>query len=353
MPASAPWWWVAAATEAMPEALDQAMARSRRALERGDYRQVLQQLEPLAAQLPVSLRQGAELRLLMATAHQGLGQNDRAISCSRAAGNCADPQLRRQAKALLAVLEAPELQIGADRLVQLPPLGEMPSLEGMARGSLARRRRLKPAPPPPPPVGRTRSPVGFAVVALALLLGLTLLLGGCVRVDTVFDFRSPGRVRVQQQWQSPSAEHGMTAPASSTSLLLAPVLPVWLQQQVNEAADLLGEPIPEPRLHWRERNWLLGVQQKIELEWDLTDVQPVPGLELHLHLQPFGQRTVQQAEPAVQQEAPGRLEWQPQLAIANVLELRCWRWSPLGLGAGAVGALLSFTLMMRSLLEAS
>ena len=353
MPASAPWWWVAAATEAMPEALDQAMARSRRALERGDYRQVLQQLEPLAAQLPVSLRQGAELRLLMATAHQGLGQNDRAISCSRAAGNCADPQLRRQAKALLAVLEAPELQIGADRLVQLPPLGEMPSLEGMARGSLARRRRLKPAPPPPPPVGRTRSPVGFAVVALALLLGLTLLLGGCVRVDTVLDFRSPGRVRVQQQWQSPSAEHGMTAPASSTSLLLAPVLPVWLQQQVNEAADLLGEPIPEPRLHWRERNWLLGVQQKIELEWDLTDVQPVPGLELHLHLQPFGQRTVQQAEPAVQQEAPGRLEWQPQLAIANVLELRCWRWSPLGLGAGAVGALLSFTLMMRSLLEAS
>ena len=335
----------------MAEALDQAMASSRRALERGDYRQVLQQLEPLADQLPASLRQGGEVRLLMATAHQGLGQNERAISCSRAAGSCADPQLRRQAMALLAVLEAPELQVGADRLVQLPQLGSMPSLEGIAKGSAVRRRRRQPAPPPPPPVGRTRSPVGFALVALALLLGLTLLLGGCVRVDTAFDFRSPGRVRVLQQWQSPAVETSTVLGGPSSHLLLAPALEGWLQQQVQGAAQMLGEPLPEPELQWRERNWLVGVQQKLELQWDLTAVKAVPGLELHLHLRPFAERSVQQARPEVAQEGATGLDWQPQPAMTNRLVLRCWRWSALGLGAAAIAALLSLTVVLRAQLE--
>jgi len=172
-----------------------------------------------------------------------------------------------------------------------------------------------------------------------------------VRVDTAFDFRSPGRVRVLQQWQSPAAETSTVLVGPSTNLLLAPALESWLQQQVQGAAQLLGEPLPEPELQWRERNWLVGVQQKLELQWDLTAVKAVPGLELHLHLQPFAERSVQRARPEVAQEGATRLDWQPQPAMTNRLVLRCWRWSALGLGAVAIAALLSLTVVLRAQLD--
>ena len=121
----------------------------------------------------------------------------------------------------------------------------------------------------------------------------------------------------------------------------------WLQEQVSGASELMAEELPQPQLQWRERNWLLGVQQQIQLDWDLSMLDPVPGLELHLHLHPFGSAAVRQAEPPVENEASQQLDWQPQPGEANHLLLRCWRWSGLGLGSVAVLLLLLISLLLR------
>ncbi|MGB0279139.1 MAG: DUF3153 domain-containing protein, partial [Prochlorococcaceae cyanobacterium] len=91
--------------------MDQAIKAAESALGCGEYRRVLQLLEPVAAELPVTMKLGAEVRLLQATAHQGLGDAERAKQSCRAAAQCGDGELRRQARALLAVLEAPVLQV--------------------------------------------------------------------------------------------------------------------------------------------------------------------------------------------------------------------------------------------------
>lgn len=321
--------------------MDQAIKAAESALGCGEYRRVLQLLEPLAAELPVTMKLGAEVRLLQATAHQGLGDAERAKQSCRAAAQCGDGELRRQARALLAVLEAPVLQVPSDRMVQLPQLGSMPALEGVAKAGRRSRRRQTPPPPAPPPVGRTRSPAGFAALAMAVLIGLTLLMAGCVRVDTDFHFTSPGRVVVEQQLQ------GTTASRQKPVLLGLQELAPWLQEQVSGASELMAEELPQPQLQWRERNWLLGVQQQIQLDWDLSMLDPVPGLELHLHLHPFGSAAVRQAEPPVENEASEQLDWQPQPGEANHLLLRCWRWSGLGLGSVAVLLLLLVSLLLR------
>ena len=121
--------------------MDQAIKAARSALGCGEYRQVLQLLEPLAAKLPVTMKLGAEVRLLQATAHQGLGDAERAKQSCRAATQCGDVELRRQARALLEVLEAPVLQVPADRMVQVPQLGAMPALEGVAKAGRRARSR--------------------------------------------------------------------------------------------------------------------------------------------------------------------------------------------------------------------
>ena len=140
---------------------------------------------------------------------------------------------------------------------------------------------------------------------------------------------------------------GTTVSRQQPVLLGLQELAPWLQEQVSGASELMAEELPQPQLQWRERNWLVGVQQQIQLDWDLSALDPVPGLELHLHVHPFSSAAVRQAEPPTQNEGAGQLDWQPQPGEANHLLLRCWRWSGLGLGSVAVLLLLLISLLLR------
>jgi hypothetical protein len=160
-------------------ALDLSEAEA--ALERGDYGQSLELLLPLAEQHPINSPEGPGLRLLMITAWMGQGQDDKAIATCRLLSRCRDPKLRQQAKQLLGILEAPSLDRPERWSMRMPQL----ELNGSGSGqtsTMRRRRSRRPEPPPPPPTGPTRSPAaGFAVLVMAVLLGITLLLSGCVR----------------------------------------------------------------------------------------------------------------------------------------------------------------------------
>jgi hypothetical protein len=326
---------------------DQGLRQARLLLERGDYRAALVLLEPLAEALPGTLEAGAEVRLLMATAHQGLGQRLEALACCRAAA-AGGSRWRRRAEAVLDILEAPELQRPAAWALTLPRLEEAPPLEGRRGGGGARRNPGSPA--PAAPVGRTRAPVGFAVVATVLLLLLTVLMAGCLRIETTLEFPAPGQVRLDQRLLDASGRD-LRDDRPPVALLTPSQLRRRLATDTEKAAAVLGRPLSPPELDWQERNWLVGVWQQIELRWDLSSLDPGAGLELPVHLRPLNAADVRLAEPipADADPAGGRL-WQLQAGAVNRLQLACWRWSVLGLGAVAIGAAVLLVLVLQRLM---
>ena len=345
---------------------DALLDPARAALERGDYGRCLTLLQPLAERHPAATAFGGSVRLLMATAQMGQGDSAAAAASCRSLRACRDATLRAMARDLQEVLEAPALQRPREWSMTLPSLGEIQPLEGefkaMAR---SRRRRRLPEEPPPPPTGPTRAPLGFALVAIALLL-ITVLLGGCVQLETSLNLPSPGRLQLTQTslsatgrplpWQQQlavalrqtplriSANHGRQT-------LTAPVLPApdalaLLGSSLQQGARLAGVSLPEPQLSLQERNWLLGVRQQLLLELDLRQLQPLPGLSLTVQLEPMRPRAVRLAEPlpavasvSGRAQSP-RLRWSLQPGALNRLELSCWRWSRLGLGGLAIALLL-------------
>ena len=363
----------------MPE---DPLAEARRALDRGEYGQVLRLLEPLQEERSPLTAAGAELRLLMATALMGQGRTDQAAACCRGLVRCQDATLRAQAKALLMVLEAPELRRPSNWSLTLPDLAGTTPLEGVGAG-VSRRTRRKPEPPPPPPVGPTRAPVGFALVVAVVLLLLTSLLGGCMEVRTELRFEGPGRLQVSHQLRSPSgpaspwqkrfvaalAGHEPQVPApgpfrlsgaSGDQRLATPVLPARqalgaLAGSLEVAGQLSGVALAAPVVRWEERNWLVGVRQHLLLELDLQPLEAIPGLDLALVLAPVRPGAVLQAAPTGLVPAPRGhrgarrpLIWPLQPGQINVLELRCWRWSGLGVGAAAVGLALPLVLALQA-----
>lgn len=345
------------------------LALAHRALESGDYGACLRGLAPLADAHGASTALGGRIRLLMATALMGQGDSAGAAACCRSLRGCKDLTLRQQARDLEEVLEAPALQRPRNWSVQMPSLGELELVEGRsAMGSW--RRRPRPEPPPPPPVGATKTPWGFALVAVALLL-LTTLLAGCVQVETSLTFPAPGRLQITQTstsrtgqalpWQRDLAaalgggsvvverDHGRQSLRNRP--LPAGQALTWLGQSLERGAALAGVSLPKPELDLRERNWLIGVQQQLELAIDLRAVDSLPGLDLSFRFAPLDPQAVERATPRPVQQGPGakELHWPLEPGTLNRLTWRTWRWSRLGLGALAVVLLLALALLLQRL----
>jgi hypothetical protein len=359
---------------------DDPLAAARRALDQGEYGTVLRLLEPLAEQHPPVTATGAGLRLLIATALMGQGRTDQAAACCRTLLASSDAALRSQARDLLTVLEAPALRRPRDWSLTLPDLSTTTSIEGLGPGP-GRRSRPQQSPPPPPPVGPTRAPLGFAALAGVVLLAVLLatLLGGCMEVRSDLRFEGPGRIRLTHHLTSPSglrtpwqrrfaealeAEGFRSLPRLQEQVLQSPVLPATqameaLAASVAVAADLGGLDLPPPRLRLEERNWLVGVRQHLLFELDLRPLPVVPGLDLALRLEPLGAAAVRRAEPLPVEvltsnprsegSAAGGIRWPLQAGQPNVLEVRCWRWSGLGLGGVAILAGLALVLALQGI----
>ncbi|MEN9860178.1 MAG: hypothetical protein RLZZ515_660 [Cyanobacteriota bacterium] len=356
------------------ESLEALSEPARQALERGDYGRCQQLLAPLLEQHPASSPMGGQLRLLLATAQMGQGNSAAAAATCRTLRACRDASLRSQAKDLQEVLEAPALERPREWSMTLPPLGEVQPLEGQVQAMARRRRRQLPPPPPAPPTGPTTAPLGFAVVALVLLL-ITALLGGCVDVDTELRFTAPGRLQISQISQSSTGsplpwQRQLRAELQSTPwrsrqdhgqlTLRAPALPAQqaldlLSATLERSADLVAVPLPEPQLSLQERNWLLGVRQHFACSIDLRGFEALPGLDLNLSLEPLPQRAVRLAEPLpVRALSPrkghaARVMWRLQPGALNRLEVSCWRWSRLGVGAVLIGLLLALVALLQRL----
>lgn len=355
-----------------PDSLTTALAEAKVAIERGDYGQAVRLLEPLCDDHSPLHPGGDLLRLLLATALMGQGQTERAAACCRSLQGCTNPQRRAQARDLLQVLEAPALKRPRNWSLTLPRLDQAEPLEGVGRAGRSSKRPKQEA-PDHPPVGATQSPRGFVAFVLGILVVwlLSVLLSGCLRVETQLDFAGPGRLQVrhrlepvagtpvpfQRQLASALATgdppYRLTQEGASTLLespLLTPVHAASaLKASVEQAARLAGLSLPAPELDWQERNWLLGVQQHIQITVDLQTMPSLPGLELHLRLHPLGQRAIRRALPLAVQPGGGAQAWIWPLKLGqiNTLVIQCWRWNPLGLGGLLIGVGLLFVVQLQ------
>ncbi len=329
------------------------LSRAEAALERGDYGHCLALLEPLAEKHPHTSSEGGRVRLIMITAWMGQGDDQSALASCRLLCRSRDPELRQQAKQLLAVLESPSLARPERWSMRLPDL-EMTATSASGPAPRGRRRSRKPPPPPPPPTGPTRPPaIGFALFAAAVLFGITLLLSGCVRIDADLDLAGPGHLQMQwdirnhsgrlQPWQErfeqelhkqlPDLLISHPDPGAlriSSRVISATGLQSDLDRMVELAAETTGLALNAPTIQLRERNWLIGVDQDLRLALDLSGLPDIPGLEITLNLNDM-------PSPALLHSGEHA-----------ILEERRWHWIPLGLGSLAVLLLLLLSLGLQS-----
>ncbi|MEM9136084.1 MAG: hypothetical protein AAGB01_01865 [Cyanobacteria bacterium P01_F01_bin.42] len=157
--------------------------QGQRYFESGRYREAIQSLSQACALVESSSKPAGEMRLWLVTAYDADGQRQEALSLCRQLAQSPFIDIRRQAKRLLTILEAPKLSLHEDWVTTIPPLDGVKD-PGQMRGE-ARRVSPQRAPSPKPVINDqevdlsqvTTSDRGLAIMAgiLVVLLGLGLV----------------------------------------------------------------------------------------------------------------------------------------------------------------------------------
>lgn len=103
------------------------------ALNSGQYRLSVQQLEEASQLIALSSRLGGELQISLVTAYQATGQQQEAIALCRQLAKHPHLEIRKQGKRLLYIIEAPQLKRPKEWMTQIPDLAKLSESESQYR----------------------------------------------------------------------------------------------------------------------------------------------------------------------------------------------------------------------------
>ncbi len=348
--------------------MEPALAFAEAALARGDYSQCLNALEKLSEKHSLNTPEGSKIRMLMITAWMGIGDDEKAKSTCRQLTCSKNNEIRQLSKQLLSILESPSLERPDNWSIKLPNLDLSPQTGG--NNYKSRYKSKKKHEEPSPPTGPTKSMgIGFLSLVLITLIGLTILLSGCVQITTQIDVQGPDRIKLGFEIENNSKkalpwqvklEDSLTTSISNIDIkntvegkqeIKLPVLSseqanLVLQKTFVTAAESAGLEISSPFLSLKEKNWLIGIHQEFKLIMNLEEIKDIPGLKILILVNnPDKKRFIDSSN--LKRVGSEHLYWQVNLGEVNTLEFEQWSWNKVGIGAIFILLLLCINLFLQ------
>lgn len=150
----------------------------RYAFECGQYRISVQHLEKASQLIALGTRQGGEVQIWLVTAYQAANQLLEARALCKQLITHPHPEIRKQSKRLLYIIEAPQLKRPREWMSEIPDLSKAAeSNDRYLRGSGTIKKTSVPAPEPIDLSKVNTKDNQFILIALLLVL---LILGGTI-----------------------------------------------------------------------------------------------------------------------------------------------------------------------------
>lgn len=105
----------------------------RYAFERGQYRSAIAHLETATGLVEKTSRFGGEVQIWLVTAYEASGKSPQAIALCQTLTRHPHIETRKQAKRLLAILEAPQLRLHPEWRVEIPDMSQLEQSDSQFR----------------------------------------------------------------------------------------------------------------------------------------------------------------------------------------------------------------------------
>lgn len=118
--------------------------------ERGQYRQAIKHLETAAGLVDKPTRFGGEVQIWLVTAYEAAGEGAKAIALCQTLTRHPHIETRKQARRLLAILEAPQLRMHPEWRVEIPDMSKLDESDAKLRQVSASPKPKRTATSPEP-----------------------------------------------------------------------------------------------------------------------------------------------------------------------------------------------------------
>ncbi|WP_269622522.1 DUF3153 domain-containing protein [Prochlorococcus marinus] len=339
------------------------------ALARGSYHECITSLETLLEQDSLLTSNGAKLGILMITALVGTGESSKALSYCKQLTKHKDDSIRQQAKQLLSILASPELERPKSWSIEIPNL----NINSLSKNKNYINKQKPKKIEPKAPTGETKDlKIGFTLTTLTILLLLTFLLSGCMRFTTEIQLKGADKLAINWSiksnsnkilpWQEEfissireltpklnieTTEEGIQNIYSQS--LNSKDANILLKNTLLRASNTAGVEMPPTNMNLQEKNWLIGIQQNLDLNIDLTKFPEIPGLKIEVNINPLSPKSIPKGSPVQPTINDKNINWQLQLGNINKLSIHKWHWSRLGLGTIGIICIMLLSLIIQNI----
>ena len=150
------------------------------AFERGQYRNSVQHLEKASTLVARNSRLGGEVQIWLVTAYEAAGQTQEAIALCEQLKRHPHPEISKQGRDLLYILQAPQLKRPAEWMTQIPDLGTIADNSAQTRLNLrnSNTQRSPQQQPLPEDLSQINTRDNRFIWAALIAIGLTI--GGLI-----------------------------------------------------------------------------------------------------------------------------------------------------------------------------
>ena len=169
---------------------EQVINKAELALNNGEYNYCIKLLSPLLEKFATSTNEGVNIRMILITSLSGVNRQEESIKLCKELRKSKYSHVREEAKALLQILDSPNLKIPDNWNVKFEDSifdKEFKQTTVQNKYSEKAKKYIKIS---DQPTGETKPfQQGFIVLIITIFLLIIFLLSGCVRIENNLDLR--------------------------------------------------------------------------------------------------------------------------------------------------------------------
>tara|TARA_Y100001978_G_C23702213_1_gene441906 strand:+ start:4905 stop:6011 length:1107 start_codon:yes stop_codon:yes gene_type:complete len=353
------------------EGYDQFINEVELALNNGDYKLCISKINPILENYPVSTPEGVNIRMMLLTALSGINKNADAVIICKQLLKAKTPQVREEAKALLQILNSPDLKIPENWNIKFDNNFTFENYKDSPKTIKNSNQQKKYINISKKPTGETKPfNNGFIVFTLILLILLFNLLSGCVKITNTLDLKDLDSInygleietkyRSKIPWQinfenklkkfnnlNKTIKIDDEKFLFSTKGLSLEKVNLLINQVLDLGSDTIERNLNSIEIDYYSKNFFLGERYYFDISLNLSNLEKIDDLDLLIKIiNPS--KAILYSEDSKSRINNNEILWFLSPGEINRIKFSFWNWNKFLIGTFFVIIFIAIAYFIRN-----
>ena len=319
------------------------------ALNNGEYNYCINLLNPLLEKFTTSTKEGVNIRMILITSLSGLNKQEESIKICKQLCKSKYSHVREEAKALLQILDSPNLQIPENWNIKFEDF----IIDKEFKQKISQNKYSEETPKyikiTDQPTGETKPfQKGFVVLILTIFILITSLLSGCVRIENNLDLREIDNINYELKidskylkkipWQL-NFESELKKITSRKEIFINDDIFLlhkkglniieaknYIDKILKIASDSITTNLKEIEIDKIEKNYILWKEYFYKINLDLVELENFNDLEIFVNINSPSSTLLLKDNKNINANK-NKISWKILPGEINQIEFSFWYWN--------------------------